>query len=444
MLGLGKGLGIGVTARGSETLGQLLRPSPPLDAAGLDLPSQNSDAALRSEEAECTSAVASRACVSSPGPDGNARFMGLLRIILALSVIAGHADTTIFGVTWVDEFFSVQAFFAISGFYMALVLNEKYATLPLGAFYRSRALRIYPTYFVGVALMILVSRSEIATVMRGMSRLTRFFFYLQNTVIVGQDLSYVVCMREKVGDCIPAMFTTVNPPAWSLSVELGFYLIAPFIVRDPRRIVGFIAIGTVYLLLTMGMRFPITDVYPFNLPSEFSLRYYFYPSSFIFFGGGALAYHLRRLTIGSAYHILVAAVIAFAFINTAMPPWYLTMFALAVPELFRLTKSSRLDRTVGEFSYPLYILHWPILTFVKSHLDAFAPVLPYATVGTIVAILAGLAAAALYVTLDRPIDRLRHPSPATPHVATREPTWVKAALAAYFLLPFATLAAMVR
>jgi peptidoglycan/LPS O-acetylase OafA/YrhL len=49
--------------------------------------------------------------------------MGTLRLFLALSVAFGHFGMPL-GLLTSD--IAVQSFFVISGFYMALVLNEKY------------------------------------------------------------------------------------------------------------------------------------------------------------------------------------------------------------------------------------------------------------------------------------------------------------------------------
>ena len=45
---------------------------------------------------------------------------------------------------------------------------------------------------------------------------------------------------------------------------------------------------------------------------------------------------------------------------------------MAIPALFILCKRSGPDRYVGELSYPLYIVHWFVLTCVSSewvHVD---------------------------------------------------------------------------
>lgn len=46
----------------------------------------------------------------------------------------------------VTGFVGVIMFFMISGFYMSMIINERYAKLPVPTFYLSRTLRLYPVY----------------------------------------------------------------------------------------------------------------------------------------------------------------------------------------------------------------------------------------------------------------------------------------------------------
>src|SRR5204863_4150166 len=83
--------------------------------------------------------------------------MGALRFILAMSVAYGHAGDFL-GFPLVPGDTAVQCFYAISGFYMALVLNEKY--LPQSGyllFLSNRFLRLFPTYATVLALTWLLA-----------------------------------------------------------------------------------------------------------------------------------------------------------------------------------------------------------------------------------------------------------------------------------------------
>ncbi len=74
--------------------------------------------------------------------------MGILRILLAISVVLAHSSS-IFGFSLVGGQIAVQAFYIISGFYMALILNEKYigANNSYKLFISNRFLRLYQIDF---------------------------------------------------------------------------------------------------------------------------------------------------------------------------------------------------------------------------------------------------------------------------------------------------------
>ena len=333
--------------------------------------------------------------------------MGLLRLFLALSVVAGHSQSTVFGLTGPDAFVAVNIFFIISGFYMAMVLNGKYKDLPIRTFYKSRLLRLLPVYYVGLALSLLVSFDAIRTFFATLTGLGKVLFVLSNGAIFGQDLWYVGCVKTVTGDCASPVGMTINPPSWSLAVELGFYALAPFIVRSVKWTSMYVLFGAVYLLSLNFINFPLQG---FQAPrfDEVALSYFFYPASFIFFGCGVLAYHLSKGGIRNYYLPGIAAFILFSFAPTTFPGWQIILISLVVPVLFHYTKSIRADRIIGELSYPVYILHFPILLFLqgieKDHPRYFSVV----SIGTWVAVLSMAAGLILYYTLETAVNKYRY------------------------------------
>lgn len=77
--------------------------------------------------------------------------MGVLRFLLALSVAWTHAGLP----KGLSGDLCVTIFFVISGFYMAMVLNENPAYGQVSAFYQQRLLRLFPTYWALLALALL-------------------------------------------------------------------------------------------------------------------------------------------------------------------------------------------------------------------------------------------------------------------------------------------------
>ena len=89
--------------------------------------------------------------------------MGLIRLLLALAVVVGHS-WQIRGLSFVTPSFAVSIFFAISGFYMALVLNSKYDVSLRGSrlFWSNRLLRLFPTYWIVFLLTLVVYGGSVA------------------------------------------------------------------------------------------------------------------------------------------------------------------------------------------------------------------------------------------------------------------------------------------
>ena len=82
--------------------------------------------------------------------------MGTLRFLLAISVVFFHFNEL--ESRMVGGSMAVQSFYVISGFYMALILNEKYSTGKgsYSLFLSNRLLRLYPLYLL-VFVMTVVS-----------------------------------------------------------------------------------------------------------------------------------------------------------------------------------------------------------------------------------------------------------------------------------------------
>lgn len=134
--------------------------------------------------------------------------MGIIRIILAIIILCGHVGL-IFGI---DSGFAVEAFFIFSGFYVSMVLSEKYKRI--SNFYKSRLIRIYPLYFLilfltfGITILLLISRQTIPPVQTIVNYLNRqsginYWFlgliFLLKIFIIGQDLTFLIAIDHRTG-----------------------------------------------------------------------------------------------------------------------------------------------------------------------------------------------------------------------------------------------------
>ena len=72
--------------------------------------------------------------------------MGLMRFLLAMAVVIAHTGAITVNFALIPANLAVEVFFAISGFYMSLIVTGKYRDRT--TFYINRFLRLYPVYLI--------------------------------------------------------------------------------------------------------------------------------------------------------------------------------------------------------------------------------------------------------------------------------------------------------
>lgn len=306
--------------------------------------------------------------------------MGILRFLLAMSVLIGHSDHS-FGLPDINNTVAVRSFYIISGFYMAMVLASKYASLPYYMFIRSRYLRLYPAYLVVLVLTIAYgllpafANGSFQWPLQGwMSTIsdlkisTLASYALTNAFIFGQDVISYFHVTKNGG----MAFDVLNehaiygfdaymlvPQAWTLGLELSFYLVAPFLVTRSAWVLAATALASIVL---HGVVFPALG---FNAAA---FGYKFFPFELVYFCLGALGFKLSRQALFTRVKPLVHCGVALALFAVYLlslgdaPVWmkYLAL-TLCVPSLFAITKSNKIDRFIGDLSYPIYVSHLLVL-----------------------------------------------------------------------------------
>jgi len=354
--------------------------------------------------------------------------MGIIRLLLACSVVMAHAGP-VHGLQLIRGDYAVETFFIISGFYMALVLNEKYLPSPSAAkayklFMTSRLLRLTPVYLSVLALTLLAQSLWPNHSVRSVGELLPALPYWMhqhlavssaallaatNLVMLGQDAVMYAAVNPHTGmlffasnfrnTALPAYHFLLIPQAWSIGLEILFYIIAPFIVR--RSVPVLIAIAAVSFAIRLA-------IHHFGLTGD-PWSYRFFPSELCFFLLGALGYRAYRLgrahdffrPIQGATALAVAISCIIFFSHSPLQNHataYLVIMAVAVPFIFMFTRTSKIDRWIGESSYPLYIVHVLVLQTTRY----FGYLKPGVTMaGSLVA------AILLMVVIDQPVERLR-------------------------------------
>ena len=355
--------------------------------------------------------------------------MGALRFLLAMSVLSAHLAFYPVGLPHpLNPDVAVQGFYVVSGFLITLVLHEKYSG-SLWLFYSNRALRIFPIYWATLMLYLIVDllvdskafsaapallegyrlptvSSWVAQNASALGPMSVMSLIFTNTFIFGQDVLAFIRKDGTVSitpDLFYHLFIVIRV-AWTLAIELGFYLIAPFIVRRVPAIAGLLVASLLAQLLCYHI-------------SELNPGWYsrILPFALAWFMAGALAYHgyvrLRpRSGERDVKRYAIAATLAVAFLTAAYPwlpfarPLYLCAVALCLPGVVLLGRSNPLDKVLGDLSYPIYLVH-PLFMIV---------ILP---TGQVVPVALSLALAYLLtVLLEKPLDLYRQ-SRASPRPA---------------------------
>jgi peptidoglycan/LPS O-acetylase OafA/YrhL len=170
--------------------------------------------------------------------------------------------------------------------------------------------------------------------------------------------------------------------AWSLSCEIFFYLVFALLIINRW---SFFAVATVWVfLIAMNLVFPLA--FPINFLCQARV--------FEFLAGMGIAWLIQRNLVISRHTSLVligtgiclclvagTAQIRYGFTGIVYPLWFGFAAALIIPALISLELRNRIsvDGTwllLGDASYAIYLVHYPVLLFVfkmlHHHLPTFA------------------------------------------------------------------------
>lgn len=356
--------------------------------------------------------------------------MGILRTILALAVVVYHSYK-IFGLRLCGGQVAVQSFYMVSGFYMALVLNEKYTGAgSYRRFITSRFYRIFPVYWAVLLLAVLVSLAGwlfagqpyyLSRYLSGkdcLSWTTILWFGFENVAVLGQDILYFLKLDEWCHPVLvynPLSFTHTGyqylfvPQAWSISIECCFYLLAPLVVT---RRVGW---QVLLVLLSLGLRyFCATTLYLSFDP----WTYRFFPFELAFFMAGSLAYRAYKLletrntvqTPGYIFLGLLLGLIVFydqLTLNESLKLYgFYMVFLVGLPFIFYTFRHHRTDRYIGELSFSIYIIHHLVVLLLRRQFFGNPYLLAY--YGYLVIGITLVLSVAMQRWLVEPLDRYRH------------------------------------
>ena len=298
-----------------------------------------------------------------------------LRAIAVLAVVLHHASP----IRFPGGFVGVDIFFVISGYLISNIILQQLGkgSFSFADFYARRVKRIFP------ALTLVL----ISTLAMGWFWLAPLDYQVlgKHTLAAGGFVSNLVLWSE-VGYFDKASFNKPLLHLWSLAIEEQFYIVWPLLLgllyrwrAQPQRLIVTLLIASFALNLYL-VRSDTTAAFYNPLARFWELL----------MGAWLAARHVqatnhgtppawRAHALSSLGLVLLVAVMIKVTPESRFPGWWafvitaaMVMLIAAGPQAWfnRLVLSSKPFVWVGLISYPLYLWHWPLLSFLHIKFGA--------------------------------------------------------------------------
>jgi peptidoglycan/LPS O-acetylase OafA/YrhL len=319
--------------------------------------------------------------------------MGFLRLFLAALVLASHNKIMPFVGT-----LAVELFFVLSGFYIQMIITEHYAGQKNWTykFYTSRLLRLYVPYWVILACILTAAPFVLYPIYIDSLPSASI-----NVFILGSE--HLKLLRITSDTTMLALWEgIVIKPVWSIGMELIFYGFAPLLLTR-LRLSLLVFITSTSLMVKAWFLYYHLDIIP-TLPAWDGMLNNIFPFELGFFTLGALLYRFykyklircdqnKNLSIVLYYGLvgsLLLSVYALLYIfiqpDRAMVEGYYAYLAgivCIIPFLFAVSRRRKLDRMLGDLSYPFYLLNYHVAQSVSLRVTDYNHTFVYAFLITI-------------------------------------------------------------
>ncbi|MGH8053002.1 MAG: acyltransferase family protein [Stenotrophomonas sp.] len=317
---------------------------------------------------------------------------GTCRLILASMVAMSHLwDGMIQGYAA----YAVWAFFVLSGFLMTLVLTTRYGFDGVGlrAYAFNRFMRIFPLYWIAAAVGLVTLWFSFQ---RGIDlRQINAEFYWPGSA--EQWLHVVSLFPGFQRGGLPV------PVSNALAIEVGFYMLLPFMAR---------ARSTAWLALLVGI---ILNLRIGIVGDTFGERYATFLPCILPFAAGALACHYREALSRFSMpltSVLVWLLYGLTWLVAPNWPWTFGLYVSVLLSVWMVVSlhrqpSSAADRLLGDMSYPVYLFHTTVAAWFLCPCDSSRPLDFFFKAFAVTLV---LSLVIVYV-IDRPLAKLKLKAP---------------------------------
>tara|TARA_Y100001958_G_C21239921_1_gene567299 strand:- start:1294 stop:2382 length:1089 start_codon:yes stop_codon:yes gene_type:complete len=299
--------------------------------------------------------------------------LGTIRLLLAFAVVFSHS----YGHLLVGGRLAVQMFYIISGFLISFIIVELKSYSSIKKFYLNRILRLFPAYYfisiITLFFYLYLNLNENVVFFDTFKQINvpgKIYLIISNIFILGQDLAFFMGIKDGTIEFLSNYTDSeiiiyeghISHISWTLSLEMMFYLIAPFILKNKKLIICI-------LLLSILLR--ILLIYN-GIGLRGGFNYRFFPLELALFLLGALSHQVmkpyfekvfdKNFDILSKYitYLIITYVITFSFIPGIIVNTFIMIVLLicGLPFIFHFQNISKWDKWIGRFSYPIYVCHW--------------------------------------------------------------------------------------
>lgn len=257
----------------------------------------------------------------------------------------------------------VTIFFVVSGFLMAknTIRDEKNRQFNFLHFYYKRIKRIYPfLLFSLVVFIFILGISNIRLIGNIRSELPSLIFGYNNWWQLNQGVSYFDSYFN----------ASLFKHYWSLSVELQFYLIWPFlfivIKRMRRKQVFYLIYTLIFVSILFSLFLPSTKAYYHTITKLFP----FLLGVWGYFNRITIGRFFEQNTFSKIWLLLLASLCLILFpifpytLNELLISICFALLLASVDDM-NIAKKTKIASTklsfVGKISYELYLVHFPVL-----------------------------------------------------------------------------------
>lgn len=255
---------------------------------------------------------------------------------------------------------AVKSFFVVSGF---LIFMSYENSSGAKSYFNKRARRIYPAYFSIVVICALLG--VFFTTLPWTE-----YFSLPALKYIAANMVFLNFLQP----ALPGLFENnslqaVNGALWTLKIEVMFYLIVPLVILAFRRA------GRLPVILALYICSVIYSVVMDGLASKTGAGFYLelqrqLPGQLAFFIAGAAGYYYFQYLVKYRVWVWLAVLAVACTALQTLLPWVavqpialgvlVVYFACIFPYLGNFGK-------YGDFSYGIYIVHFPILQTLISY-----------------------------------------------------------------------------